>query len=328
LDMSMKPLVIVTRKLPEAIEDQMKKLFRVELNIDDHLFSREELIAAIRRADIMVPAVTDKIDADVISEAGNNFRMLANFGVGVDHIDLKAAQEKRITVTNTPGVLTEDTADIAITLMLSIMRRTNEGERILRAGNWKKWSPTGMLGTRLRGKKLGIIGMGRIGQAVAERAKSFGLEIHYHNRSQLDAQTEQNHNATYWQSLDQMITQMDVISLNCPSTPDTHKIMSRRRIGLMQKHAYLVNTARGDVVDENALIEALETGAIAGAGLDVYENEPNVDKRLIALENVVAIPHMGSATQEARHAMGEKVLINIKTLVDGHSPRDRVLYGF
>ncbi len=323
----MKPLVIVTRKLPNTIEERMIKLFRVELNQDDHLFSKEELIDAVSRADIMVPTVTDKIDADVIAAAGENLRMLANVGVGVDHIDLKAAQSRQITVTNTPGVLTEDTADIAITLMLSIMRRTNEGERELRAGKWEKWAPTGMLGRQLRGKKLGIIGMGRIGQAVAARAKAFGLEIHYHNRSQLDEDTDKELEATYWQSLDQMITQMDVISLNCPSTADTHKIMSARRIGLMQKQAYLVNTARGDVVDEKALIEALEQKRIAGAGLDVYENEPNVDERFFALENVVAVPHMGSATEEARNAMGELVLINIKTLVDGHSPRNRVLAG-
>ncbi len=321
----MKPLVILTRKLPENVEERMKKLFRVELNADDHLFSREELIDAVQRADILVPTVTDKIDAQVIGSAGENLRMLANFGVGVDHIDLKAAQSRGITVTNTPGVLTEDTADIAITLMLSIMRRTNEGERELRSGKWEKWAPTGMLGRQLRGKNLGIIGMGRIGQAVASRAKVFGLEVHYHNRSQLDGASEKELGATYWRSLDQMITQMDVISLNCPSTPDTQKIMSKRRIGLMQKHAYLINTARGDVVDEAALIVALEEKHIAGAGLDVYENEPHVDERFFTLENVVAVPHMGSATEEARIAMGELVLINIKTLVDGHSPRNRVL---
>lgn len=327
MDPLMKPTIIVTRKLPQEIEDKMSKLFRVTLNKDDHVFTRDELISAVKTADILVPTVTDKIDSQILDHAGEHLRLIANFGVGVDHIDLKTAQTKRITVTNTPRVLTEDTADIAMTLLLSIMRRTTEGERHLRAGKWEKWAPTGMLGTRLSGKKLGIIGMGRIGQALAERAKAFGLEIHYHNRSQIDEQTEASLEATYWQSLDQMITQMDVISLNCPSTPDTHKIMSRRRIGLMPKHGYLVNTARGDVIDENALIEALEVRSIAGAGLDVYENEPNVNKRLLELENVVAVPHMGSATEEARHAMGEKVLINIKTFVDGHSPRDRVLAG-
>lgn len=323
----MKPLVIVTRKLPREIEDKMKMLFRVKFNADDHLFSREELISALQSADVLVPTVTDKIDADMLGEAGAQLRLMANFGVGVDHIDLKAAQAKRITVTNTPGVLTEDTADIAMTLLLSITRRTNEGERVLRAGNWEKWAPTGMLGMRLRDKKLGVVGMGRIGQAVAERAKAFGVEIHYHNRSRLYEQQEKSLGATYWQSLDQMITQMDIISLNCPSTPDTHQIMSARRISLMQKHAYLINTARGDVVDESALIAALEARSIAGAGLDVYENEPHVDKRILELENVVAVPHMGSATEEARRAMGEKVLINIKTFVDGHSPGDRVLAG-
>ena len=321
----MKPHVIITRKLPKEIEERMKALFRVSLNQDDHIFSRDELMEAVSKADIIVPTVTDKIDAETIGAAGPNLKMIANFGVGVDHIDLNAALGRMITVTNTPGVLTEDTADIALTLMLSICRRTSEGERMLRAGKWKNWAPTGMLGMRLGGKKLGIIGMGRIGQAMAERARAFGLEIHYHNRRQIDDETEKKLGATYWESLDQMITQMDIISLNCPYTPDTKKIMSERRLALMQPHAYLINTARGDVVDEEALIKTLQEGKIAGAGLDVYENEPNVNPAFFELENVVLAPHMGSATEEARYQMGEKVLINIKTFVDGHSPRDRVL---
>lgn len=321
----MKPLVIVTRKLPEIIENRMSEIFNVRLNDDDHIFSETELKNAVSEADILVPTVTDRIDADILASAGTNFRMIANYGVGVDHIDLKSARNRMITVTNTPGVLTEDTADIAMALMLGITRRMGEGERTLRAGKWKTWAPTGMLGMRLGGKKLGIIGMGRIGEAVAFRAKAFGLEIHYHNRYQLDDQRERELDATYWSSLDQMITQMDIISLNCPSTPDTHHIMSKRRLGLMKTQAYLINTARGNVVDEAALIDALQNNAIAGAGLDVYENEPHVDPRLFELENVVIAPHMGSATDEARAAMGEKVLINIKTFIDGHSPRDRVL---
>ncbi len=321
----MKPLVIVTRKLPLEIEKRMKELFQVRLNSDDHLFSREELLTAVNEADILVSTVTEKIDADIIASSGPNLRMIANFGVGVDHIDLKAAAQKMITVTNTPGVLTEDTADMAMALLLSITRRVSEGERMLRSGNWKTWSPTGMLGMRLQDKKLGIIGMGRIGQALAARARAFGLSIHYHNRNRLDDDVEKKLGATYWESLDQMITQMDVISLNCPFTPDTHRIMSKRRLALMQPHSYLVNTARGDVVDEKALIDILQSGAVAGAGLDVYENEPNVNPVFFDLENVVLAPHMGSATEEARYAMGEKVLINVKTFIDGHSPRDRVL---
>ncbi|MBL4601265.1 MAG: D-glycerate dehydrogenase [Emcibacteraceae bacterium] len=321
----MKPLIIVTRKLPEQIEKRMKELFNVRLNNDDHIFSQEELKSAVGEASILVPTVTDKIDADILTNAGPALKLIANYGVGVDHIDLKSARNKMITVTNTPGVLTEDTADMTMALMLGITRRMSEGERMLRAGKWQTWSPTGMLGMRLSGKKVGIIGMGRIGQAVALRAKAFGVEIHYHNRQQINSLLEKELDATYWKSLDQMITQMDVVSLNCPSTADTFQIMSKRRLGLMQNHAYLINTARGDVVEEDALIELLEAGSIAGAGLDVYENEPNVNPRLFALENVLIAPHMGSATEEARQAMGEKVLINVKTFIDGHSPRDRVL---
>ena len=321
----MKPLVIVTRKLPEEVEKRMTELFNVRLNEDDHAFCHDELASVAREADILVPTVTDKISADVIAEGGENLKMIANFGVGVDHIDLKAAKNSMITVTNTPGVLTDDTADMAMTLLLSLTRRTGEGERMLRSGRWHGWAPTGIRGVRFGGKKLGIIGMGRIGQAMAKRAKAFGLEIHYHNRSQIDQRTENELAATYWPSLDQMITQMDFISLNCPSTEETYQIMSGRRLKLIKKHAYIINTARGDVIDENALLDALEAGAIAGAGLDVYENEPNVDARFMTLENVVLIPHMGSATMEARIAMGEKVIINLKTFIDGHSPRDRVL---
>ncbi|MEZ5757761.1 MAG: D-glycerate dehydrogenase [Emcibacteraceae bacterium] len=321
----MKPVVIVTRKLPHEIETRMRELFDAQLNHDDHIFSREDLISAVKEADILVPTVTDKIDREILANAGPNLRLIANFGVGVDHIDINAARNKMITVTNTPGVLTEDTADLAMALMLDITRRLSEGERLLRAGKWRIWSPTGMLGMRLSGKKLGIIGMGRIGEALALRARAFGLEIHYHNRHQVHQEIERKLEAKYWNSLDQMITQMDILSLNCPATTDTHHIMSARRLGLMPKHAYLINTARGNVVDEDALIEALEQNKIAGAGLDVYENEPNVNPRLFGLENVVTAPHMGSATVEARLAMGQKVLINIKTFVDGHSPRDRVL---
>ena len=321
----MKPLVIVTRKLPASVELRMKELFNVRLNGDDKVFTKEDLIAAVKEAHVLVTTVTDEISGGVLSKAAPDLKMIANYGVGVDHIDLMSARDKRIIITNTPGVLTEDTADMAMLLILGITRRMSEGEKMLRAGKWKIWSPIGMLGMRLRDKNLGIIGMGRIGQALALRAKTFGLNIHYYNRQQINEDLEKSLCATYWASLDQMITQMNIISLNCSSTPDTHHIMSRRRIGLMQKNAYLINTTRGDVVDEDALIEALEEKMIAGAGLDVYKNEPNINPRLLNLDNVLLTPHMGSATDEARIAMGEKVIINVKTFLDGHSPGDRVL---
>lgn len=321
----MKPLVIVTRKLPASVELRMKELFNVRLNGDDKVFTKEDLIAAVKEAHVLVTTVTDEISGGVLSKAAPDLKMIANYGVGVDHIDLMSARDKRIIITNTPGVLTEDTADMAMLLILGITRRMSEGEKMLRAGKWKIWSPIGMLGMRLRDKNLGIIGMGRIGQALALRAKTFGLNIHYYNRQQINEDLEKSLCATYWASLDQMITQMNIISLNCSSTPDTHHIMSRRRIGLMQKNAYLINTTRGDVVDEDALIEALEEKTIAGAGLDVYKNEPNINPRLLNIDNVLLTPHMGSATDEARIAMGEKVIINVKTFLDGHSPGDRVL---
>ena len=321
----MKPLVIVTRKLPASVELRMKELFNVRLNGDDKVFTKEDLIAAVKEAHVLVTTVTDEISGGVLSKAAPDLKMIANYGVGVDHIDLMSARDKRIIITNTPGVLTEDTADMAMLLILGITRRMSEGEKMLRAGKWKIWSPIGMLGMRLRDKNLGIIGMGRIGQALALRAKTFGLNIHYYNRQQINEDLEKSLCATYWASLDQMITQMNIISLNCSSTPDTHHIMSRRRIGLMQKNAYLINTTRGDVVDEDALIEALEEKTIAGAGLDVYKNEPNINHRLLNLDIVLLTPHMGSATDEARIAMGEKVIINVKTFLDGHSPGDRVL---
>jgi glyoxylate reductase len=320
-----KPLIIVTRRLPQAIESRMQELFNVRLNGDDHEFSSDDMMDAVLEADVLVPTVTDKIDGHVIAMAGPQLKMIANYGVGVDHIDLKAARNKMITVTNTPGVLTEDTADMALSLMLGLMRKMNESEQLLRAGNWKGWAPTGMLGSRLNGKKLGIIGMGRIGQAVAHRAKAFGLSIHYHNRNKIDQPSETALDATYWDSLDNMIAQMDIISINCPHTPATHHLMSSHRLQLMKKHAIIINTARGDIIDEKVLISMLEQKTIAGAGLDVFENEPAVNPRLLKLDNVVATPHMGSATNEARLAMGEKVIINIKTLIDGHSPRDRII---
>ena len=320
-----KPLVVVTRKLPEVIETRMMELFDTRLNHDDKPMTKAALVEAIAQAEILVPTVTDRIDAGLIAQAGPNLKLIANFGAGVDHIDLTAAREKGITVTNTPDVLTEDTADMAMALILAVPRRLAEGERLVRSGKWTGWGPTFMMGRRIWGKRLGIIGMGRIGQAVARRARGFGLSVHYHNRRRLHPEVEQELEATYWESLDQMLARMDVISIHCPHTPATYHLLSARRLQLLQPHAYVVNTARGEVIDENALTRMLQKGELAGAGLDVFEHEPAINQKLLDLDNVVLLPHMGSATLEARIDMGEKVLINIKTFADGHSPRDRVL---
>jgi len=322
---SKKPKVVVTRRLPDEIEARMMELFDTHLNEDDHALSAEELAAAAHDADVLVPTVTDMIDAAVINAAGPNLKLIASFGTGVDHIDIAAAQARNIVVTNTPGVLTEDTADMTMALILAVPRRLAEGERLARSGEWGGWSPTSMLGHRIWGKRLGIIGMGRIGQAVARRAMGFGLSIHYHNRNRLHASIEEELEATWWESLDQMLAHMDLISIHCPSTPASFHLMSARRLKLVRSHAYLINTSRGHVIDEAELAKLLEAGQIAGAGLDVYENEPAINPRLMGLDNVVLLPHMGSATIEGRHDMGEKVVINIQTFIDGHSPPDRVI---
>ncbi|AXO16000.1 MULTISPECIES: 2-hydroxyacid dehydrogenase [Thalassospira] len=322
-----KPLVVVTRKLPEAIETRMMELFDARLNIDDAPMSKQELIDAVKEADVLVPTVTDKIDAAVLAHAGPNLRLIANFGTGVDHVDLQTARSRGITVTNTPDVLTEDTADMTMALILSVSRRLAEGERLIRKGEWAGWGPTLMLGHRIWGKRLGIVGMGRIGRALARRAKGFGLSVHYHNRRRVHPDIEEELDATYWESLDQMLAHVDVISVNCPHTPATYHLLSARRLKLMQPHAILVNTARGEIVDEPALTRMLADGEIAGAGLDVFEHEPAVNPKLLELQNAVLLPHMGSATIEGRVDMGEKVLINIKTFVDGHTPPDRVIEG-
>ncbi len=322
-----KPLVIVTRKLPDAIETRMMELFDARLNLDDRPFTQADLIAAVREADVLVPTVTDRIDKGVLTQANPELRLIANFGTGVDHIDLATARQRGITVTNTPGVLTEDTADMTMALILAVPRRLAEGERIMRRGEWKGWSPTWMLGHRIWGKRLGILGMGRIGQAVARRARAFGLSIHYHNRNPVPKEIEAELEATYWESLDQMVARVDILSINCPHTPATYHLMSARRLKLMKNTSYIVNTSRGEVVDENALTRMLLNGDLAGAGLDVFEHEPAVNPKLLELDNVVLLPHMSSATLEGRIDMGEKVIINIKTFVDGHTPPDRVLEG-
>ncbi len=320
-----KPLVVVTRKLPDVIETRMMELFDTRLNVTDDHMSHEDLVDAVKHTDVLVPTVTDRIDADVIANSGERLKLIASFGTGWDHIDLTAARERGIIVTNTPGVLTEDTADMTMALILAVPRRVTEGERVLRAGEWQGWGPTWMLGHRIWGKRLGIIGMGRIGTAVARRARAFGLSIHYHNRHRLDEATEAGLEATYWESLDQMLSRMDIISVNCPHTPATYHLLSARRLQLLQPQAFIVNTARGEVIDEDAMVRLLHDGRIAGAGLDVFEHEPAVNKKLLDMGNVVLLPHMGSATIEGRVNMGEKVLINIRTFVDGHKPPDRII---
>jgi glyoxylate reductase len=324
-----KPLVIVTRRLPEPVETRMRELFQTRLNVDDRPMSQAELVEAVKAADVLVPTVTDSVDEQIIAQAGERLKLIANFGNGVDNIDVDAAVKRGIAVTNTPNVLTEDTADMTMALILSVPRRLAEGARILREGQeWSGWSPTWMLGHRIWGKRLGIIGMGRIGTAVARRARAFGLAIHYHNRRPVDAKTEEALEATYWDSLDQMLARVDIVSVNCPATPATYHLLSRRRLKLMRPGAVIVNTARGSVIDEVALIECLESDALAGAGLDVFEHEPAINpklKKLAQTGKVVLLPHMGSATLEGRIDMGEKVIINIRTWMDGHKPPDRVL---
>jgi len=324
---SSKLKVVVTRKLPAPVELRMKELFDARLNADDHAFSQAELAEALATADVLVPTVTDTIDQAVLSEAGEQLKLIAQFGAGTDNIDVDAAAQRGVAVTNTPGVLTDDTADINMALILALPRRLVEGRKAMEAGQFTGWSPTWMMGSRIAGKRLGIIGMGRIGQAVARRAKAFGLQTHYHNRSQVSPKIEDLLEATYWDSLDQMLPQMDIVSINCPHTPETFHLLNTKRLGLMQPSSYIINTARGEIIDEDALAEALDTGKIAGAGLDVFEREPKVNQHLLAHPNTVLLPHMGSATLEGRVEMGQKVIINIKTFADGHLPPDRVIPG-
>jgi glyoxylate reductase len=324
-----KPLVVVTRKLPDSVETRMRELFEARLNLDDKPMSQSDLADAAKIADVIVPTVTDQIDRAVLSQSGERLQLIANFGNGVDHIDVTTALQRGITVTNTPGVLTEDTADMTMALILAVPRRLAEGAQVLTGDReWAGWSPTWMLGHRIWGKRLGIVGMGRIGQAVARRAKAFGLQIHYHNRRRVAPRIEEDLSATYWESLDQMLMRMDIISINCPHTPATYHLLSARRLKLVRPEAYVVNTARGEVIDENALARLIEAEGIAGAGLDVFEHEPAVSPKLVKLAKtgkVVLLPHLGSATLEGRVDMGEKVIVNIKTFMDGHRPPDRVL---
>ena len=317
--------VFVTRRLPEPVEKRLSELFDVQLRTDDVAMSQEELAAAMKTADVLVPTITDTIDAGLIGQAGPQLKLIANYGAGVDNIDVATARERGILVSNTPGVLTEDTADMAMGLILAITRRIPEGLAAMQTEKWQGWSPTALLGGRIGGRRIGILGMGRIGRAVAQRASAFGMQVHYHNRRRLRREIEDELQATYWESLDQMVARMDVISINCPHTPSTFHLMNARRLKLMKPSAVIVNTSRGEVIDENALARMLRDGAIAGAGLDVYEKGTKINLRLREMSNVVLLPHMGSATIESRIEMGEKVIINIKTFQDGHRPPDQVV---
>ncbi|MGB5556555.1 MAG: D-glycerate dehydrogenase [Paracoccaceae bacterium] len=317
--------VVVTRRLPEVVETRMTELFNVTLREDDTPLTREQLAAAMQSADVLVPTLTDHIDAALIAQAGDKLKLIANYGAGIDHLDVHTARQRGILVSNTPGVVTEDTADMTLALILAVTRRIPEGLALMQSGHWQGWAPTALLGGRIMGRRLGILGMGRIGQAVARRARAFGMQVHYHNRKRLRPEIEEEHEATYWESLDQMVSRMDILSINCPHTPSTFHLMNARRLKLMKPSAVIVNTSRGEVIDENALTRMLRSAEIAGAGLDVFERGAEINPRLRELKNVVLLPHMGSATVEGRAEMGEKVIINIKTFADGHRPPDLVV---
>ena len=317
--------VVLTRRLPEPVETRLKELFDVTLRDHDTPMSRAELVDAVKTCDVLVPTITDKIDAGLLGQAGENLKLIANFGAGIDHIDVETARQRGILVSNTPDVVTEDTADMAMALLMAVVRKIPQGLQAMQSGEWTGWSPTAHLGGRLGGRRLGILGMGRIGQAVARRASAFGMQIHYHNRRRLRPEIEDTLGATYWESLDQMVARMDILTINCPHTPSTFHLMNARRLRLLKPSAVIVNTSRGEVIDENALTRMLRANELAGAGLDVYEHGTDINPRLRELENVVLLPHMGSATLEGRIEMGEKVIINIKTYADGHRPPDMVV---
>ncbi|MXO95626.1 D-glycerate dehydrogenase [Erythrobacter aquimaris] len=322
------PRVTVTRHLAKAVEQRMSELFDVRLNTDDHPMDRDALVAAMQDCDVLVPTVTDRIDAEMIEAAGSDLGLIANFGAGTEHIDLKAAAKKDIIVTNTPGVFTDDTADLTMAGIIGVPRRIREGVELVRSGKWTGWAPTAMLGRKLGGKTLGIVGMGRIGQAVAHRARAFGLEVAYHNRKRLPEAIERMFGARYVETLDELVAEADILTLHCPADAENRHMIDARRLGLMKEGASIINTARGDLVDYEALVAALESGRLAGAGLDVYPDEPNVDQRLIRHPNVMTLPHIGSATREGREESGIKVIANIRMWADGHRPPDQVLSGF
>ena len=319
--------VVVTRRLPDVVETRMSELFDTKLRLSDAPMTRDELASAMREADVIVPTLSDKIDAGLLGQAGARLKLIANYGAGVDHIDVSTARQRGILVSNTPGAVTEDTADMTLALILAVTRRIPEGLAMLKTGAWEGWSPTALMGGRIAGRRLGILGMGRIGQAVARRARVFGMQIHYHNRTPVHQGIAEALEATYWDSLDQMLARMDIVSVNCPHTPSTYHLLNARRLKLMKPSAVIVNTSRGEVIDENAMTRMLRAGELAGAGLDVFERGHDINPRLRDLDQVVALPHMGSATEEGRIEMGEKVLLNIKTFDDGHRPPDQVVPG-
>jgi glyoxylate reductase len=323
-----RPRVAVTRKLLPQIEARMNELFDCRFNAEDRPLSADEIAALMQDADVLVPTVTDRIDVALIERAPPSLRLFANFGAGVNHIDLAAAKAKGILVTNTPGVFTEDTADLTMALILNVPRRLGEGHRLMRSGEWQGWTPTGMLGHRIGGKTLGIIGFGRIGEAVAARARAFGMNILYNKRHRLPASVEEELGIAFEADLDRLVARADIVTLHCPLTAETNRIMNRQRIGLMKRDGYLINSSRGELVDDDALIEALQRGRIAGAGLDVYNHEPAIDPRFLSIPNAVLLPHLGSATYEGREASGEKVIANIRIFSDGHRPPDQVLDGW
>ncbi|HPG22880.1 MAG TPA: D-glycerate dehydrogenase [Amaricoccus sp.] len=320
-----RPRVVVTRRLPAPVESRLRELFDVTLNAEDRPMTGEELAQAMAGAEVLVPTITDRIDANLLARAGPDLRLIANYGAGFDHIDVASALSRGIVVTNTPGVLAEDTADMAMALILAVPRRLPEGAAMIQRGEWQGWSPTALMGHRIAGKQLGILGLGRIGRAIARRARTFGLTVHYHNRRRLHPDTEAELGATWWESLDQMLARIDILSINVPHTPSTFHLMNARRLKLMKPSAYIVNTARGEVIDENAMVRMLRAGELGGAGLDVYEHGHDINPLLRDLPNVMLLPHMGSATFEGRMEMGEKVIINIKTFADGHRPPDQVV---
>ena len=323
-----KPRVIVTRRLMPRVEARLAELFDARFSSDDTQMSREALIAAMREADVLVPTVTDRIDAEMMAGAAGRLKLIASFGAGIEHIDLAAARARKIIVTNTPSVFTDDTADLTMALIISVPRRLAEGVRTLQTGQWHGWGPSALLGHRLGGKVLGIVGMGRIGQAVAHRARAFGLDVVYHNRQRLPAALENMLGARYESDLDAMIAGADILTFHCPASAETRHVLDARRIALLKPDAYVINTARGDLIDEEALIAALSEGRIGGAGLDVFANEPGIDPRWLSLPNVVALPHLGSATVEGREMAGERVIANIRIWADGHRPPDQVLEGW
>lgn len=317
--------VIATRRLPEAVEARMATLFDAGLNESDAPLGRDALGAAMADCDALAISLTDRIDGDLIRGAGTRLKLIANYGAGIDNVDLSAARERGVAVTNTPGVLTEDTADVAMALILMTLRGLGRGERVLRASDWTGWSPTDQLGTSLKGKSLGIVGMGRIGQALGRRARAFGMRILYHNRRRVDAGLEAELAAEYRDELDVLLAEADVLSLNAPFAAATGALLDRRRLALMRPGAWLINAGRGALVDEEALIEALAEGRIAGAGFDVYPREPEVNPRLLDLPNVVLLPHLGSATEETRTAMGMIIVDNIIALSQGRALTNRVV---